>query len=230
MSTEFERTALVSWRASRARRATSTRLRFPTRDLLIVNSPEAMHEVLVSKAKAFEKSPLIRLVLYPLAGEGLFTAGGALWRRQRRLMAPVFHHAKIDALAPVDGRVRRARVRSAGATATSSTSRTRPRASRWRSPAARCSASTPSTKPTRSATRSPSRCEWADHASHGAADRRCRWSCGSRCSAAPHVPARLRPTLERVADAARAADHVADAGATASCSARSRCSTRACSA
>jgi cytochrome P450 len=77
-----------------------TRLSFPTRDLLIVNSPEAIHEVLVSKAKSFEKSPIIRLVLYPLAGEGLFTAGGALWRRQRRLMAPVFHHAKIDALAP----------------------------------------------------------------------------------------------------------------------------------
>jgi cytochrome P450 len=71
-----------------------------TRDLLIANSPEALHEVLVSKARSFEKSPMIRLVLDPLAGEGLFTAEGPLWRRQRRSMAPVFHHAKIDALAP----------------------------------------------------------------------------------------------------------------------------------
>lgn len=76
------------------------RIRVPTRDLLIVNSPDTLHQVLVSEAKAFEKSPLIRLALDPLAGEGLFTAEGALWRRQRRLMAPIFHHAKIDALAP----------------------------------------------------------------------------------------------------------------------------------
>lgn len=75
------------------------RVRFLTRDLVIANSPTAVHDVLVSKAKAFEKSPMVRAALYPLAGEGLFTSGGALWRRQRRLMAPVFHHAKIDAFA-----------------------------------------------------------------------------------------------------------------------------------
>src|SRR5690242_18699943 len=76
------------------------RLSLPTRDVLVVNSPETVHEVLVSKARSFEKSPLIRLVLDPLAGRGLFTSEGTLWRRQRRLMAPVFHHARIDALAP----------------------------------------------------------------------------------------------------------------------------------
>ncbi len=75
--------------------------RTPTRDILFVSSPEALHEVLVEKARHFEKSPQLRTALYPLAGEGLFTSGGQLWRRQRRLMAPVFHHAKIDALAPI---------------------------------------------------------------------------------------------------------------------------------
>jgi len=75
------------------------RLHFATRDLVVVNSPSAAHEVLVTKAKAFEKSPVLRAALSPLAGEGLFTAGGALWRRQRRLIAPVFHHSKIDAFA-----------------------------------------------------------------------------------------------------------------------------------
>jgi cytochrome P450 len=76
------------------------RLRVPMRDLVVLNSPESVHQALVSHAKSFEKSPLIRMALDPLVGEGLFTAEGALWRRQRRLMAPVFHHAKIDALAP----------------------------------------------------------------------------------------------------------------------------------
>ena len=41
------------------------RIRVPTRDLLIVNSPETLHQVLVSEAKSFEKSPLIRLALDP---------------------------------------------------------------------------------------------------------------------------------------------------------------------
>jgi cytochrome P450 len=77
------------------------RLRFVTRDVVLVNSPSAIHEVLVEKARSFEKSPVIRIALYPLAGEGLFTSGGELWRRQRKLMAPVFHQPKIDALAPV---------------------------------------------------------------------------------------------------------------------------------
>jgi cytochrome P450 len=76
------------------------RFRVPLRDLVVVNSPQTVHQVLVSESKAFEKSPLIRMALDPLAGQGLFTSEGALWRRQRRLMAPVFHHAKIDALAP----------------------------------------------------------------------------------------------------------------------------------
>jgi cytochrome P450 len=77
------------------------RLRFLTRDLVLVSSPASVHDVLVTKARAFEKSPMLRGALYPLAGEGLFTSDGALWRRQRRLMAPVFQHAKIDAFADV---------------------------------------------------------------------------------------------------------------------------------
>ena len=50
-------------------------MRFLTRDLVLANSPASVHEVLVTKASAFEKSPVLRGALYPLAGEGLFTAG-----------------------------------------------------------------------------------------------------------------------------------------------------------
>lgn len=77
------------------------RLRFPAREVVLLNSPRAVYEVLVAKARSFEKSPLARAALYPLAGEGLFTSEGALWRRQRRLMAPLFHRAQIDAFAPL---------------------------------------------------------------------------------------------------------------------------------
>ena len=69
--------------------------------LVFANSPELLHDVLVEKAKSFMKSPGLRGPLRPLAGEGLFTSDGALWRRQRKLMAPLFTHAMIAGYAPV---------------------------------------------------------------------------------------------------------------------------------
>jgi cytochrome P450 len=69
------------------------------RPLVIVSDPQLMHEVLVEKARAFRKSPILRLVLFPLAGDGLFTSDGAPWRNQRRLMAPLFHHDQITGFA-----------------------------------------------------------------------------------------------------------------------------------
>jgi cytochrome P450 len=58
--------------------------------LVLPAQPEACHQVLVTKAKSFEKSPGLRVLLHDLAGQGLFTSEGELWRRQRRLMAPIF--------------------------------------------------------------------------------------------------------------------------------------------
>jgi cytochrome P450 len=62
-------------------------LHFP---LVLPARPEACHEVLVTKARSFEKSPGLRVLLHDLAGDGLFTSEGELWRRQRKLMAPIF--------------------------------------------------------------------------------------------------------------------------------------------
>jgi cytochrome P450 len=59
-------------------------------DALFASAPSAAHEIFVEKARSFEKTPALRVVLYPLAGEGLFTSEGDLWRRQRKLMAPLF--------------------------------------------------------------------------------------------------------------------------------------------
>jgi len=69
--------------------------------LLFVNEPRLVHEVLVDKAKFFEKSPGLRLLLHRLAGQGLFTSEGDLWKRQRRLMAPLFHPAALGQYARV---------------------------------------------------------------------------------------------------------------------------------
>jgi cytochrome P450 len=58
--------------------------------LVLPTTPEACHQVLVTKAKSFQKSPGLRVLLHDLAGRGLFTSEGELWRRQRKLMAPIF--------------------------------------------------------------------------------------------------------------------------------------------
>lgn len=72
------------------------RVRFLRRNVLFVNTPELAHEVLVESARAFEKSPGIRLLLHYVGGRGLFTSEGELWRRQRRLMAPLFQPNAIS--------------------------------------------------------------------------------------------------------------------------------------
>ncbi len=61
----------------------------------MVNSPALIHEILVEKARKFEKSPGARLLLNDLAGQGLFASVGELWQRQRRLLSPMFHHAEL---------------------------------------------------------------------------------------------------------------------------------------
>jgi cytochrome P450 len=73
-----------------ARTGDMVRGRMLHRTPVFAHSPRLAHEILVEKARSFEKSPGIRLLLHYLAGEGLFTSEGELWKRQRRLMAPLF--------------------------------------------------------------------------------------------------------------------------------------------
>lgn len=72
------------------------RFRVYQRQLFFINSPDIIQEVLVEKARHFKKSIGMRLILYPLAGEGLFTANGEHWRKQRKLMAPIFQHSRLS--------------------------------------------------------------------------------------------------------------------------------------
>jgi cytochrome P450 len=71
------------------------RIRLLDKRVVVVTGPDLVQEVLVERAACIAKSSLTRYLLYPLAGEGLFTSRGELWRRQRRLMAPIFPPAKI---------------------------------------------------------------------------------------------------------------------------------------
>jgi cytochrome P450 len=74
------------------------RLRLPVPGVraTVVNDPNVAAEVLVEKARSFQKSDMLRFTLFKLAGEGLFTSNGELWRRQRRLMAPLFTPKAVE--------------------------------------------------------------------------------------------------------------------------------------
>jgi cytochrome P450 len=92
---EIERDSIGLLRRINREQRDIVQLRVFTRPLIFINSPELIHEVLVEKARCFDKSAGLRMSLYPLAGEGLFTSRGELWKRQRRLMAPLFQPAQI---------------------------------------------------------------------------------------------------------------------------------------
>ena len=78
-------------------------LRMPLQRVVAVAGAQAAYDVLVGKAQSFEKSPIMRAALFPLAGDGLFTSEHDLWRKQRKLMAPIFRmrelHGFADAMA-----------------------------------------------------------------------------------------------------------------------------------
>ncbi|MBL8741470.1 MAG: cytochrome P450, partial [Myxococcales bacterium] len=76
------------------------KLPFPGVHAAVVTTPELVQEILVEKARSFEKSDMLRFSLRRLAGDGLFTAKYELWKRQRKLMAPLFTPRALEAYAP----------------------------------------------------------------------------------------------------------------------------------
>ncbi|MBL8160554.1 MAG: cytochrome P450 [Anaerolineae bacterium] len=68
----------------------------------IISDPDAMHEVMVTKANQFYKDRDLKDSERGLArflGNGLLTSDGEFWRRQRKLAAPALHVRRIAAYA-----------------------------------------------------------------------------------------------------------------------------------
>lgn len=68
--------------------------RFFNVPICLLVHPDDIEQVLVTKQSNFVKSRDYR-VLSHVMGEGLLTAEGEAWRRQRRLVQPAFHHENI---------------------------------------------------------------------------------------------------------------------------------------
>ena len=76
------------------------------RQFFLLNDPELIREVLVTKADQFTKSPALRQAKVSL-GEGLLTSEGDFHKRQRRLSQPAFHPSRVAGYA--EAMVRRGR-------------------------------------------------------------------------------------------------------------------------
>jgi cytochrome P450 len=65
-------------------------------DVILLNDPELIREVLIVQDRRFSKGPGLR-VAARLLGSGLLTSEGDFHRRQRRLAQPAFHRPRIAA-------------------------------------------------------------------------------------------------------------------------------------
>src|SRR5262252_5817641 len=63
-----------------------------------ISHPDLIEQVLVNKARLYHKGRILQANKY-LFGEGLLTAEGDFWLRQRRLAQPAFHRERITAYA-----------------------------------------------------------------------------------------------------------------------------------
>src|SRR5205807_1111430 len=65
---------------------------------IVVNHPDLIEEVLVGHPRRYIKGRVLRANRH-VFGEGLLTSEGDFWLRQRRLVQPGFHRARIAAYA-----------------------------------------------------------------------------------------------------------------------------------
>lgn len=70
-------------------------------NIVLVNTPELVQEVLIEHAEDFEKGPVLKMFSRPLLGDGLLNSEGEQHLQRRRLVAPAFAHQRVSKYAAV---------------------------------------------------------------------------------------------------------------------------------
>lgn len=69
---------------------------FGPRLVPVMNSPELVRQVLVDQGATFEKTATVRALGTPILGNGIFLSEGEEHRHQRKLLAPLFQHSRVQ--------------------------------------------------------------------------------------------------------------------------------------
>jgi cytochrome P450 len=69
-------------------------------DSMLLNDPEGIRHVLVTAIAKYKRPVVSYRVLRPVAGNSVLLAEGAEWRRQRRILAPIFTPSDVGLLLP----------------------------------------------------------------------------------------------------------------------------------
>ena len=91
---EFSRNS-VSIQPNRAFEELIVRRRIFGIDSILVNEPDGVRHVLTTAMEKYKRLVAADRILAPIVGKGLLLAAGSQWRRQRRMLAPVFAPANI---------------------------------------------------------------------------------------------------------------------------------------
>jgi cytochrome P450 len=76
-------------------------LRLGVRTLTFAMHPDAVQQINITNRQNYDKLKSYDTVRRYLTGEGLVASTGALWRRQRKLMAPLFTPRGVEAYADI---------------------------------------------------------------------------------------------------------------------------------
>jgi cytochrome P450 len=70
-------------------------------NVVLINTPELVPEVLIERVDDFQKGPVLRTLSRPLLGDGLLNSEGEQHRERRKLVAPAFAHQRVSKYAAV---------------------------------------------------------------------------------------------------------------------------------
>ncbi len=75
-------------------------VRVLNRRIFVCNSPDTVSQAFIAMHESFQrKTPQMRHALSPLLGDGLFVSDGDLWKKRRRIVAPIIHVSRLPVFA-----------------------------------------------------------------------------------------------------------------------------------